>query len=191
METLLLDLRFGVRTLAKNLGFTIVAVVALALGTGANSAIFSVVNAVLLRPLSYGEPDRVMMIWGHNTKIGDRQNSISTPDFNDYREQNTVFEQMASFVYQDFNLTGGDEPEHAQGTMVSSNFFDALGVKATVGRTFSPNDEQPGANRVVVISNGLWKRRFGAAQSIPGQTISVNDASFTVIGVTPPDFQSP
>jgi putative ABC transport system permease protein len=191
METLLLDLRFGFRTLAKNLGFTIVAVVALALGTGANSAIFSVVNAVLLRPLSYGEPDRVMMIWGYNTKIGDRQNSISAPDFNDYREQNTVFEQMASFVYQDFNLTGGDEPEHVQGTMVSSNFFDALGVKATVGRSFSLKDEQPGANRVVVISNGLWKRRFGADQSIPGQTISVNDASFTVIGVTPPDFQSP
>ena len=191
MENLLQDIRFGFRTLVKNPGFTIVAIIALALGTGANSAIFSVVNAVLLRPLPYGEPDRVMMVWGHNLKTGDKQYAISVPDFNDYREQNTTFEQMASFAYEDFNLMSGDEPEHVQGTIVSSNFFDTLGVKAALGRTFSPEEGQPGANRVVVISNGLWKRRFGADNSLLGQTIILNGASFTVIGVMPPDFQSP
>ncbi|MGA9768759.1 MAG: ABC transporter permease [Blastocatellia bacterium] len=191
MENLLQDIRFGFRTLLKNPGFTIVAILALALGTGANSAIFSVVNAVLLRPLPYAEPERLMMVWGYNLKTGDKQYGISVPDFNDYREQNTTFEQIASFAYEDFNLTSGDEPEHIQGTIVSSNFFDTLGVKPALGRTFSPDEGQPGANRVVVISNGLWKRRFGADSSLLGQTILLNGASFTVIGITPPDFQSP
>ncbi len=191
MENLLQDIRFGFRTLVKNPGFTLVAIIALALGTGANSAIFSVVNAVLLRPLPYGEPDRVMMVWGNNLKTGDKQYSISVPDFNDYREQSTTFEQMASFVYEDFNLLSGDEPEHVQGTIVASGFFDTLGVKAMLGRTFSPEEGQPGANRVVVISNGLWKRRFGSDNGLLGQTINLNGASFTVIGITPPDFQSP
>ncbi|HKS40520.1 MAG TPA: ABC transporter permease, partial [Blastocatellia bacterium] len=191
MENLLQDIRFGFRTLVKNPGFTLVAIIALALGTGANSAIFSVVNAVLLRPLPYGDPDRVMMIWGHNLRTGNKESAISVPDFNDYREQNNSFEQLASLAYEDFNLTGGDEPEHIQGTMVSANFFDTLGVKAAIGRTFSPEEGQPGADRVVVISNGLWKRRFGASTSLLGQTISLNGVSFTVIGITPPDFQSP
>ena len=191
MENLLQDIRFGFRTLVKNPGFTLVAIIALALGTGANSAIFSVVNAVLLRPLPYGEPDRVMMVWGYNIKSGDKQFAISVPDFNDYREQSTKFEQMASFAYEDFNLMSGDEPEHVQGTIVSSNFFDTLGVKAALGRTFLPEEGKPGANRVVVISNGLWKRRFGTDNSLLGQTITLNGASFTVIGIMPPDFQSP
>jgi putative ABC transport system permease protein len=191
MENFIQDIRFGFRTMVKNPGFAVVAIIALALGTGANSAIFSVVNAVLLRPLPYAEPERVMMIWGHNIKAGDKRYGISVPDFNDYREQNKLFEQMASLAYDDFILTSGDEPEHVQGTMASSNFFDTLGVKPALGRTFSVEEGQPGADRVVVISNGLWKRRYGSDTSLLGQTITLNGASFTVIGVTPPDFQSP
>ena len=191
MENLLQDLRFGFRTLTKNPAFAIVAIIALSLGTGANSAIFSVVNAVLLRPLPYGDPDRVMMVWGHNVRTGDKQFPISVPDYNDFREQNTVFEQMATFSYEDFNLKSGDEPEHTQGTEVSSNFFDTFGVHAAIGRTFSPEDGRPGADRVVVISDGLWRRRFGADPGILARTILLNGASFEVIGVAPPNFQSP
>lgn len=191
MENLLQDFRFGFRTLAKNPAFTLVAIIALALGTGANTAIFSVVNAVLLRPLPYGDPDRLMMVWGHNIRTGDKRFAISIPDYNDYCEQNTVFEQIASLAYEDFNLKTGAEPEHVQGTVVSSNFFDTLGVGAALGRTFSPDDGKPGADRVVVINNGLWKRRFGSDLTIIGRTIQLNSASFEVIGVTPPNFQSP
>src|ERR1044071_8247758 len=136
MENLFQDLRFGARTLIKNAGFTIVAIIALALGTGVNSAIFSVVNAVLLRPLPYGNPDEVMMVRGKNTRSNDLRFSISPLDFLDFQEQNKVFEQMASFAYGDFNLTGGDVPEHIQGTMVSSNFFDTLKVTPAIGRGF-------------------------------------------------------
>src|SRR5215216_2928830 len=191
MENLFQDLRYGFRTLIKNAGFAIVAVIALALGTGANSAIFSVVNAVLLRPLSYGNPDSVMMVWGKNVRSNDPKFSISPLDFLDYQGQNTVFDEIASFSYEDFNLSGGDTPEHVQGTMVSANFFDTLQVNPAIGRGFQPEDGQAGANPVVVISNGLWKRRFGADRDLVGQTILLNGANFTVVGVTPPSFQSP
>jgi len=191
MENFLQDIRFGLRTLIKNPTYTVVAIIALALGTGANSAIFSVVNAVLLRPLPYGEPDRVAMVFANNLKLGDRKYGISVPDFQDYRDQNGVFEQMASFTYVDLILTSGDVPQHSQGTMVSANFFDTLGVKAEAGRLFSPDDGKPGAERVVVLSNGLWKRSFGGEQHILNQTITLNGSSFTVIGVAPADFQSP
>ncbi|HEX8090251.1 MAG TPA: ABC transporter permease [Blastocatellia bacterium] len=191
MDNFFQDLRYGFRTLIKNVGFTIIAVVALALGTGANSAIFSVVNAVLLRPLPYSKPDDLMMVWGNNLKSGNPKLGISAPDFIDYQNQNNVFEGLASFTYDDFNLSGGDTPEHVQGTMVSSNFFEVLGVSAAVGRAFMAEDGQPGADRVVVISNGLWKRRFGSDRGLIGQTITLNGASFTVIGITPPNFRSP
>jgi putative ABC transport system permease protein len=191
MENLFQDLRYGFRTLIKNAGFTIVAVIALALGTGANSAIFSVVNAVLLRPLPFGNPDSVIMVWGKNIRSNDPRFSISPLDFLDYQEQNTVFDKIASFSYEDFNLSGGDMPEHVQGTMVSANFFDTLEVSPAIGRGFQPEDGQAGASPVVVISNGLWKRRFGADRNLLGQTILLNGASFTVVGVTPPAFQSP
>ncbi|HVG21575.1 MAG TPA: ABC transporter permease [Blastocatellia bacterium] len=191
MENFFKDLGYGFRTLVKNVGFTIVAVVALALGTGANSAIFSVVNAVLLRPLPYGNPDELTIVLGKNLKSGDAKLGLSVPDFIDYQSQNNVFEGLASFTYEDFNLSGGDLPEHVQGTMVSSNFFEVLGVNPVVGRALMAEDGRPGADRVVVISNGLWKRRFGSDPGLIGQSIMLNGASFTVIGVTPPSFQSP
>jgi putative ABC transport system permease protein len=191
MENLLHDLRYGFRTLIKNVGFTVVAVIALALGTGANSAIFSIVNAVLLRPLPYASPDNLMIVWGKNLKTPDQDYGVSAPDYVDYRDQCQSFEGVASFTYDDFNLSGGDMPDHAQGTVVSANFFDVLGVKPALGRTTTADDGLPGADHVVVISNGLWNRRYGSDRNLIGQTITLNGASFTVIGVTPPNFQSP
>ena len=191
MENLLHDLRYGFRALIKNVGFTIVAVIALALGTGANSAIFSIVNAVLLRPLPYASPDNLMIVWGKNLKTPDQDYGVSAPDYMDYRDQCQSFEGAASFTYDDFNLSGGDMPDHAQGTVVSANFFDVLGVKPALGRMTTAEDGRPGADHVVVISNGLWNRRYGSDRSLIGQTITLNGASFTVIGVTPPSFQSP
>jgi putative ABC transport system permease protein len=190
MESLRQDLGYGLRTLVKNSGFTIVAVLALALGTGANTAIFSVINGVLLRPLPFKEPDRLVMVWTNSSKSNQPQSSISVPDFLDYRD-NAVFEQIACLSYDDFNLTGGDQPEHVAGTMVSANFFSVLGVAPQFGRAFLPNEDQAGADRVVIISNGLWKRRFGGDRALLNQTIQLNGAGFTVVGVAPPEFQSP
>ncbi|HYV07671.1 MAG TPA: ABC transporter permease [Blastocatellia bacterium] len=190
MESLRQDLAYGLRTLFKNPGFTIVAVLTIGLGTGANTAIFSVLNGILLRPLPFREPERLVMVWNNNTKSNQPQAALSVPDLRDYGENN-VLEQMASFAFDDFNLTGGDQPERVQGTMVSANFFSTLGVGAVAGRVFLPEDGQPGADRVVVISDGLWKRRFAADPAVVNQTISLNGASFTVVGVAPADFQSP
>jgi predicted permease len=191
MESLRQDLAYGFRTLVKNPGFTIVAVLALALGTGANTAIFSVVNGVLLRPLPFREPERLVMVWINNTKGNQPQAALSVPDFLDYRENNSVLDQIASLTFDDFNLTDGDQPERVQGTMVSANFFSVLGVTAQTGRVFLPAEDQAGADRAVVISNGLWKRRFGGDPALVNQTIQLNGASFTVVGVTLPEFQSP
>src|SRR5204863_219356 len=123
METLLQDLRFGVRTLIKNPGVSAIAIIALALGTGANSAIFSVVNAIMLRPLAYGQPERLVMMWGTNSKSGVNQDSISVPNILDYRNQTTTLEQIAAYSQDDFNMSSGGEPTHCQGSFVTANYF--------------------------------------------------------------------
>ncbi len=189
MESLLQDLRFGFRTLLKNPGVSAVAIIALALGTGANSAIFSVVNAVLLRPLPYENPNSLVLVWGKNATTS--RDPLSVPDFLDYRNQNAVFGEMACFAYDDFNLSTGDEPEHIQGTMVSANYFAVLGANLSQGIAFRPEDDQPGASRIAIISNGLWKRRFGSDPNLVGQPILLNGASFIVTGIAPASFQSP
>jgi putative ABC transport system permease protein len=189
MENLLQDLRFGFRSLTGNPGFSIIAIVALALGTGANTAIFSVVNGVLIRPLPYQNPHRLVLVWGRNPTTP--RDSVSAPDFQDYRDHNQVFEGMCAFAYDDFVLLTGDEPEHLEGLMTSANYFSTLGVRIGTGRDFRPDEDQPGASHVAIISDGLWKRRFGANPALIGQTIQVSGTSFTVVGVAPPDFQSP
>jgi putative ABC transport system permease protein len=189
VENLLQDIRYSIRMLRKNPGFTVVAVIALALGIGATSAIFSVVNAVVLRPLPYENPDRLVLIWGKNSTTA--RDPLSVPDFLDYRNQNAAFVEMASFAYDDFNLSIGDEPEHVQGAMVSANYFSVLGTNLSQGTTFRPEDDQPGASRVAIVGYGLWKRRFGSDPHFVGQTILLNGASFTVVGVAPQTFQSP
>jgi len=189
MENLLQDLRVGCRSLIKNPAFSIVAIMALALGTGANTAIFSVVNTVLLRPLPYVDPDRLVLVWGRNATSA--RDSLSVPDFQDYRDQNQVFEKVCAFAYDDFILGMADEPDHLEGLMTSANYFSTLGAPIATGRGFQSDEDQPGAPRVAIISDGLWKRRFGADPKIVGQTITLNGGSFTVVGIASRDFQSP
>ena len=195
METLLQDLRYGVRVLLTRPGFTIVAIIALALGIGANSAIFSVVNGVVLRALPYKDPDRLMMVWSRRPMLQAREGlseyPVSAADFIDWRDRNQSFEEIAAFHSQPFNLTGAGEPEYLGGVRASANLFSLLGIEAQQGRTFLPEEDQPGAGHVVAISDGLWKRRFGADPNIVGQKLILNDEPYTVVGVLPKDFQFP
>ncbi|HEX8423880.1 MAG TPA: ABC transporter permease, partial [Pyrinomonadaceae bacterium] len=185
------DLRYGLRMMWKNPGFTVVAVIALALGIGANSAIFSVVNTVLLRPLPYKDPERLVMVWEDDTKGGYPRNTPAAANYVDWRDQNGVFEGMAAIADQNFNLTGTGEPEKIEGRRVSANLFPMLGVEPQAGRAFLAEEDQPGRNRVVVISYGLWQRRFGADAKIIGQSLNLNGESYTVVGVMPSHFQFP
>ena len=191
METLLRDVRYGVRTLFKNRGFTVVAIVALALGIGANTAIFSVVNAVLLRPLQFEKPDQLVMVWEKRMQLGRVRNVVSPPDFNDWRAQNKVFEDMAAFSSQGFNLATSGEPERIQGAGVSPSLFSILRALPRLGRFFGSDEDKPNSNPVVIISSGLWQRSFGSDPDIAGKTIKLNDKVYNIIGVTPADFVFP
>ena len=188
METLLQDIRYGARMLAKHKAFTTVAVLTLALGIGANTAIFSVVNELLLRPLPYRDADRVMMLW-EVTPEGREQNTTSRKNFMSWREQGKSFETIAAFSDQRANLTGAGDPEEVTMQIASSGLFNVLGVDAIVGRTFTKDDIQPGAPRVAVLSYGLWQRRFGADRNVVGKPITLGDEPYTVIGVVPANFQ--
>src|SRR5499426_616402 len=190
IETLIQDLRYGARMLMKNSGFTLVAVSTLALGIGANTAIFSVVNATLLRPLPYKDPDRIVMVWGTNPGgYGWRGKSgFSAPSFLDYQQRNQVFEQMAAFHRDNFTLTGTGDPELIRAGAVTHEFFDVFAVQPILGRTFLPQETQTDQERVAVLSYGLWRRRFGSDPSIIGQTIRLDGAPHTIIGVLPQGF---
>ena len=186
METLFNDLRFGLRMMTRSPGFTLVALVTIALGIGANTAIFSVVNTVLLRPLPYTDPDKLVVLWERQEQID--QQSPSIPNFVDWRERNQSFEQLAIARRDNANLTGTSEPERLIARQVTANFFATLGVAPRIGRAFSSEEEQTKAP-VVLISDSLWKRRFGSDPALVGKEVSLYDASFTVVGILPPDFQ--
>jgi putative ABC transport system permease protein len=187
MEAILQDLRHAGRMLFNKPGFAALAVIALALGIGANSAIFSVVNAVLLRSLPYDAPERLAMVWG-TTPQADRA-SVSPADFLDYRERNEVFEQVAAFTAGGFTLTGAGDPEQIRGARVSADFFSVLGARPAAGRAFRAEDDEPGAGRVVVFSQKLWQRRFNSDEGIIGKSVNLNGQSFTVVGIMPAEFQ--
>ena len=193
METLFKDIRYGFRMLAKKPGFTAIAAVTLALGIGANTAIFSVVNAVLLRPLPYRQPERLVEIWETNPIKGWKDAPVAPANFYDWEQQNEVFQGMATYLISpgNFALTGKDEPERLRGQTVSGNLFSVLGAEAALGRTFLPEETWKGKNEVVVLSHGLWKRRFGEDPNIIGQTISLNARNYTVVGVMPGGFYFP
>lgn len=184
------DLRYGARMLARTPGFTAIAVLALALGIGANTAIFSVVNTVLLQPLPFKNPKELVMIWENATHLGFPKNTPSPANFLDWREQNTVFTGMAAMAPKNFNLTGAGEPERLDGRRVSANLFDLLGVQPRLGRRFLPEEDAPGT-RVVILSHGLWQRRFGADPRIVGQSLNLNGESYAVVGVMPPAIELP
>src|SRR3954470_4648711 len=188
METLLQDIRYGARVLARHKAFTAVAVLTLALGIGANTAIFSVVNELLLRPLPYRDADRVMMLW-EVTPEERHQNTTSRKNFMAWREQGKSFETIAAFSDQRATLTGAGDPEEVSTQMASSGLFNVLGVDAVVGRTFTRDDIQPGAPRVAVLGYGLWQRKFGGDRGVIGKPITLSGEPYTVIGVVPSNFQ--
>ena len=191
MENLFQDLRYGFRVLLRKPGFTVIAVIALSLGIGANTAIFSAVNAILLRPLPYDDPERLVWIWEHNLTSDIKQEPISFPNFSDYREQNQVFEDVAAFTRWRPVLTTGGEPERILAEQVSASLFSVLRVEAAAGRTFLPEEDRPGTNNVVILSYGLWERRFGSDNEVVGKTITLNGNPHTVVGVMPNDFRHP
>ncbi len=189
METLLHDTRYAIRTMLKTPGFTGVAVLALALGIGANTAIFSVVNAVLLRPLPYKDPDRLVHV--HRMQPPIERGPISRPDFFEWRDKQEVFAGIGAYDYQTLNLTGGDQAERIVAARATGNFFDLFDVSPAAGRLISAADDEPGASRVAVISFGLWQRRFGGQMDIVGQNLALNGDSYTVIGIAPSGFEFP
>jgi putative ABC transport system permease protein len=189
IESLWQDQRYGFRTMLKNPGFTLIAIFTLALGIGANTAIFSVVNAVLLRPLPYPDHDRIVTIGNYRTN----QNHVNVngADFLDWREQAKVFEQIAAFATDTVDLTGSGEPERLTAALVSADLFQVLGIGPAYGRAFTPAEDQPGNAQVVILSHRLWQRRFGLDPQMIGRTLTLGGQSRMVIGIMPPGFQLP
>ncbi len=192
MGAFLPDLRYGLRMLARNPGFTTVAVLTLMLGIGASTAVFSVVHAVLLKSLPYHDAGRLVMVWEQNPQRGWYRNIVSAANFLDWRRQNNVFTDMAAINPQRaINLTGTPNPEQVWGEQVTSNLFTLLGVKPLMGRDFVPEEDKPGGPHVVILSYGLWQRRCGGDSAVIGKQISLNDESYTVVGVMPAGFYFP
>jgi predicted permease len=191
MNTLLQDLRYGLRMLAKNPGFAAVAVLTLALGIGANTAIFSVINGLLLHPVGIPDPDRLVAIRVKYDKLNLKDIVISPTDFADVRDSKQIFSSAAVLNEADFNYLASDLPERLLGAQVSWQWFDVFGVKPFIGRTFRPEDDQPSANQVAVLAYGTWKQIFGGDEAIIGKTIQLNQQPYRVIGVMGPDFRWP
>jgi putative ABC transport system permease protein len=189
--SLLRDLRYALRTLVRNPGFTCVSILALALGIGANSAIFTVVNSVLLQPLRFQKPEQLIVVRERNLKGGFPQFSVSPGNYLDFRDHNHAFSGMAAFGRQGLNLSGGAEPERLQGARITANFFDVLGRRPALGRSFTDREAQLGSHHVIVISFGLWQRHFSGRPDAIGQTLKLNDELYTVVGVMPSDFDFP
>jgi putative ABC transport system permease protein len=191
MQTLIQDLRFGARMLLKEPGFTLIAVITLALGVGANTTIFSVVNAVLLRPLPYQNPEQLALIWGKLPAHVSGNVGASAPEFADYRDQNLVFSSVAAYTSSSFNLSGVGEPERIVGTFVSASLFPLLDVQPALGRAFLNEEDRPGHDRVVILSHGLWRRRFAGDSAVIGRSVTLDGQSHTIIGVAPVGFRFP
>ncbi len=189
MDRFLQDIKYGIRSLAKRPGFIAVAIITLALGIGASSAIFNVVNTILLDSLPTHNPEQMMVLW-ETTPDGDTI-PLSPADYVDYRDQNQNFESIAAARRWAINLTNIDEPQKLPGFYVTTNLFPMLGAKPLLGRTFFPEEEQPGSNLVAIISQGLWQREFGSDPEVLGRTLLINGRSFTIVGVMPAEFQVP
>jgi putative ABC transport system permease protein len=186
--SLLNDLLYSTRKLLKHPGFVITITLILALGIGANSTIFSVVNAVLIRPLPYEAPDRIVMIWETNQSKAVKRSVVSPANFLDWREQNHVFDHLVAFRFWYYTVTGAGDPERYQGARVSAGFFPLLGVSPEFGRNFGPEEEQVGRDHVVILSHALWQSRFGGDPNIIGQLLTIDGEPFTIIGILPASF---
>ncbi|MFY9549708.1 MAG: ABC transporter permease, partial [Thermoanaerobaculia bacterium] len=187
MTTLRQDLRYALRWLAKNPGFTAVAIATLALGIGANTAIFSVVRGILLRPLPYTEPERIVQVWETAERQGQRRAEIpfAPPVFRDWRDQNRSMEALAAYTDWTFNVSGGETPERLRAALVSADFFRLLGVRPLIGRTFAAGEDVAGKDALAVIASNLWTRRFGRDPRAVGSAITLDGTAFTIIGVVP------
>jgi hypothetical protein len=185
METIIKDIRYGIRSLSKRPGFTTVAVLTLALGIGANSAIFSVLNTVLLRPLPYANPDHIVRIDETEGKGG---MGVSPPNLLDFQQQNHTFESVAGYTGGSFILTGAGEPLRVQSCAISAELFSVLGVNPLIGRSLLPTDSQ---ERTALISYGLWQSRFGGDHALLQKQLTLDGQSYTVVGVMPPGFEFP
>ncbi|HEY4838491.1 MAG TPA: ABC transporter permease [Candidatus Acidoferrales bacterium] len=188
---LIQDLRHSLRMLRKSPGFTALVVFTLALGIGGNTAIFSFVNDALLKPLPYHDPDRLVMAWETTAGQAHSENIVAAPNYLDWEKQNDVFERMAIYEFLGYNISGEGDPEIVGGLRASSGLFDVLGVPPMMGRTFTKDEEAPGKDHVVVLSYGLWQRRYAADRSILGKAIRINQESYTVIAVMPQGFAFP
>jgi putative ABC transport system permease protein len=188
MNTILYDLRYGIRMLLKNPGFTFTALITLALGIASSTAIFSVIDGVLLHPLPYPDSGKIVVLAPTVRSTGTPGGAFAPANYIDYAAQSDVFTEMSASRGEQFSLSDGDRPERVRGTMATSNLFPLFGVAPIVGRTLLPSDEQPGRNHVVVISSELWARRYGSDRNIIGREISLNDEPHTVVGVMPPDY---
>jgi predicted permease len=191
MTTLFQDVRYGLRLLWKSPGFTIVAVLSLALGVGANTAIFSIVNAVLLRSLPFSHPDRLVKIVANNRGVGAQDIGLSVPELDDLRTRAGVFDQVTATQGGPTNLTGGERPQHLELLEVSPNYFSMLGTSAHIGRVFGPGDEAPGFAEAAVISDSLWARGFGRDPGVLGRRLQLDNDPYTIVGVLPPGFRHP
>ena len=189
METLIKDIRYGIRGLRKRPGFTFVAVLTLALGIGANTAIFSVVNAVLLKPLAFKDPDRLVIVWEDAAFAGFPRNTPAPANYYDWKSQNRSFEDMAATASASFNLTGDGDPERVAAHRVSANFFPLLGVQPLLGRPFLQEEDRDGGNKVALLSYQLWQTRYGGAADVVNRNIQMNGEKYTVVGVMPAGFQ--
>ena len=189
MEAIFKDIRYALRGLRKRPGFTLIAVITLALGIGANTSIFSVVNAVILRPLRFTDPDRLAVVWEEASFAGFPTNTPAPANYIDWKKQNRSFEDMAATRSNSFNLTGDGDPERVAAYGVTANFFPILGVQPLLGRVFLDEEDRPGANNVVVLSYQLWQTRYGGANNIINREILLNGTKSTVVGVMPADFQ--
>jgi putative ABC transport system permease protein len=190
LEDLLQDLRFGARMLLKKPGFTLIAVITLAAGIAANTTIFSVADALVLRPFDFPNQERLVTVW-QRAQTGYDHSWVTAGDFNDWREQNHSFERLIAFDQLGFDLVGAGQPEQFGGYGVSAGFFDALDARPALGRAFAPGEHEPGHDQVVVLKHSLWERRFGADPNIVGKTLTLNSKTYTVIGVMPEDFRFP
>src|SRR6185312_9426951 len=188
MRNFIQDLRYGIRMMVKRPGFTLIAALTLALGIGANTAIFSAVNAVLLTPLPFPESQQLVDL--SETFKPNGYGSVSVPNLEDWKSQNTVFAGTSPYSFTSFNLEAGDTPQRIPGLNVGANYFDVLGVKPTLGRAFLPGEDVAGREHVVVISDDLWRRNFAANPGIVNQTIPLNGQQYTVVGVMPPELSS-
>ena len=195
METLLQDVRYAWRSLSKSPGFTFTALLTLVLGIGANTAIFTVVNGVLLRPLPYQNADRIVQVYDQNPERGTIYGPFSPQDFEDLKRNNSAYETLAAYDYYHgltgMNLVGSSEPLRVETAYVSDGFFQTFGVSAALGRVLLPEENTVGRDKVVILSDGLWRRRFGSDSSIVGQKVTLEGAPFTVVGVMPRSFEFP